>query len=47
VGGGTGDFTAEVVDILGVKEAVIVDINESALKQASSKGFKCCKVDVA
>ncbi|MDT7889012.1 MAG: methyltransferase domain-containing protein [Desulfurococcales archaeon] len=46
-GRGTGDFTAEIVNILGVKEAVIVDINESALKQASSKGFKSYKVDVA
>jgi ubiquinone/menaquinone biosynthesis C-methylase UbiE len=40
VGGGTGDFTAEIVNILGIKEAVIVDINEYALRQASSKGLK-------
>jgi SAM-dependent methyltransferase len=46
VGGGTGDFTAEIVNILGIKEAVIVDINEYALRQASSKGLKAIKVDI-
>ncbi|MGC9107252.1 MAG: class I SAM-dependent methyltransferase [Infirmifilum sp.] len=46
VGGGTGEFTEEIASVLKVEEVVVVDINEDALKDALSRGFKSYKVDV-
>jgi ubiquinone/menaquinone biosynthesis C-methylase UbiE len=46
VGGGTGEFTEKIASVLEVEEVVVVDINEDALKDVLSRGFKSYKVDV-
>jgi ubiquinone/menaquinone biosynthesis C-methylase UbiE len=47
IGGGTGEFTADVAKSIGAEEIYLVDINDTALKKAEKRGIKCFKIDVS
>jgi len=47
IGGGTGEFTKEIVRIVEINEVHIVDIDKDALKEARRRGFIVHHVDVS